>query len=405
MNSHKLWKETGVMQDVFVIEAYRTPFGSFGGVLADVPAPQLAATVVKELLKASGLKGEYVDQFIAGQVLSGGAGQAPARQAMRFAALPDTVAAMAINKVCGSGLKAVMLGADSIRLGDSGVVIAGGMENMSLAPYVLPKLRNGQRMGHAQALDLMIYDGLTDPYSGRHMGEVAEVRIDVHEFSREEQDAYALRSYQRAQRAQQEGVLAEEIVAVVKSSRKGEVVISDDEEPFRVDFDRINSLRPVFKKDGTITAANASTINDGAAFLLLAGVDAVQRHGLKPRARIVGLSTHSLHPDLYPDAPVGAIEKACAQAGLQPEDIGLFEINEAFAAVTMIAIKDLGLDEDRVNVNGGAVAIGHPIGASGARLATTLIHEMERRKERYGLATLCIGGGEAVAMVFERLGA
>jgi acetyl-CoA C-acetyltransferase len=279
------------------------------------------------------------------------------------------------------------------------------MENMSLAPYVLPKLRNGQRMGHAQALDLMIYDGLTDPYSGRHMGEVAEVRIDVHEFSREEQDAYALRSYQRAQRAQQEGVLAEEIVAVVKSSRKGEVVISDDEEPFRVDFDRINSLRPVFKKDGTITAANASTINDGAAFLLLAGVDAVQRHGLKPRARIVGLSTHSLHPDLYPDAPVGAIEKACAQAGLQPEDIGLFEINEAFAAVTMIAIKDLGLDEDRVNVNGGAVAIGHPIGASGARLATTLIHEMERRKERYGLATLCIGGGEAVAMVFERLGA
>ena len=289
------------MQDVFVIEAYRTPFGSFGGVLADVPAPQLAATVVKELLKVSGLKGDFVDQFIAGQVLSGGSGQAPARQAMRFAGLPDTVAAMAINKVCGSGLKAVMLGADSIRLGDSGVVIAGGMENMSLAPYVLPKLRNGQRMGHAQALDLMIFDGLTDPYSGRHMGEVAEVRIDVHEFSREEQDAYALRSYQRAQRAQLEGLLAEEIVKVVKSSRKGDVVVSDDEEPFRVDFDRINSLRPVFKKDGTITAANASTINDGAAFLLLAGTDAVQRHGLKPRARIVGLSTHSLHPDLYPD--------------------------------------------------------------------------------------------------------
>ena len=199
-----------------------------------------------------------------------------------------------------------------------------------------------------------------------------------------------------------EGLLAEEIVKVVKSSRKGDVVVSDDEEPFRVDFDRITSLRPAFKKDGTITAGNASTINDGAAFLLLAGADAVQRHGLKPRARIVGLSTHSLHPDLYPDAPVGAIEKACAQAGLQPEDVGLFEINEAFAAVTMIAIKDLGLDEDRVNVNGGAVAIGHPIGASGARLATTLIHEMERRNERYGLATLCIGGGEAVAVVFER---
>jgi acetyl-CoA C-acetyltransferase len=391
------------MQDVFVIEAYRTPFGSFGGVLADVPAPQLAAPVVKRLLEASGLKGEDVDQFIAGQVLSGGAGQAPARQAMRFAEMPDSVAAMTINKVCGSGLKAVMLGADSIRLGDSGVVIAGGMENMSLTPYVLPTLRNGQRMGHAQALDMMIHDGLTDPYTSRHMGEVAEVRVDVHEFSREEQDAYALRSYQRAQRAQQEGVFAEEIVQVVKSTRKGEVVVSDDEEPFRVDFDRMTTLRPVFKKDGTITAANASTINDGAAFLLLAGADAVQRFGLKPRAKIIGLSTHSLHPDLYPDAPVGAIEKACAHAGLRPEDIGLFEINEAFSLVAMIAIKDLGLDAERVNVNGGAVAIGHPIGASGARLAATLIHEMARRGERYGLATLCIGGGEAVAVVFERV--
>jgi acetyl-CoA C-acetyltransferase len=392
------------MQDVFVIDALRTPFGSFGGVLADVPAPRLAAPVIKRLLEASNLKGENIDQFIAGQVLSGGAGQAPARQAMRFAELPDSVPAMTINKVCGSGLKAVMLAADAIRLGDSGIVIAGGMENMSLAPYALPTLRYGQRMGHGQALDLMVYDGLTDPFSGRHMGEVAEVRVDVHEFSRAEQDAYALRSYQRAQRAIREGVLAEEIVPVVKTSRKGDVTVSEDEEPFRVDFDRLTSLRPVFKKDGTITAANASTINDGAAFLLLAGADAVRSHGLKPRARIIGVSTHSLHPDLYPDAPVGAIEKACARAGLRPEDIGLFEINEAFALVTMIAIKDLGLDVERVNVNGGAVAIGHPIGASGARLAATLIHEMGRRGERYGLATLCIGGGEAVAVVFERVG-
>ncbi len=391
------------MQDVFVIDALRTPFGSFGGVLADVPAPRLAAPVIKRLLEASNLKGEDIDQFIAGQVLSGGAGQAPARQAMRFAELPDSVPAMTINKVCGSGLKAVMLAADAIRLGDSGIVIAGGMESMSLAPYALPTLRNGQRMGHAQALDLMVYDGLTDPFSGRHMGEVAEVRVDVHEFSRAEQDAYALRSYQRAQRAIREGVLAEEIVPVVKSSRKGDVTVSEDEEPFRVDFDRLNSLRPVFKKDGTITAANASTINDGAAFLLLAGLDAVKSHGLKPRAKIIGVSTHSLHPDLYPDAPVGAIEKACSHAGLRPEDIGLFEINEAFALVTMIAIKDLGLDVERVNVNGGAVAIGHPIGASGARLAATLLHEMDRRGERYGLATLCIGGGEAVAVVFERV--
>jgi acetyl-CoA C-acetyltransferase len=391
------------MQDVFVIDAYRTPFGSFGGALADVPTPRLAAPVISHLLKASGLKGEDIDQFIAGQVLSAGAGQAPARQAMRFAELPDTVPALTINKVCGSGLKAVMLAADAIRLGDSGIVIAGGMENMSSTPYALPALRNGQRMGNTQALDLMVYDGLTDPYSGRHMGEVAEVRVDVHEFSREEQDAYAIRSYQRAQRAMQDGVLAEEIVPVIKSTRKGEVTVSEDEEPSRINFDRISSLRPAFKKDGTITAANASTINDGAAFLLLASAEAVQRHGLKPRARIVGLSTNSLHPDLFPDAPVGAIEKACAHAGLQPEDIGLFEINEAFAMVTLIAIKDLGLDDERVNVNGGAVAIGHPIGASGARLATTLIHEMDRREERYGLATICIGGGEAVAVVFERV--
>lgn len=391
------------MHDVFVIDAYRTPFGSFGGVLSDVPAPRLAAPVIKRLLESSGLKGENVDQVIAGQVLSGGSGQAPARQAMRYAELPDSVPALTINKVCGSGLKAVMLGADAIRLGDSDIVIAGGMENMSLTPYVLPALRNGQRMGHAEALDLMIFDGLTDPYSGRHMGEVAEVRIDVHEFSREEQDAYALRSYQRAQEAVRNGVLAEEIVPVVKTTRKGDVTVDADEEPFRVDFDRIGTLRPVFKKDGSITAANASTINDGASFLLLASATAVQRHGLKPIAKIAGLSTHSLHPDLFPDAPVGAIQKACVHAGLKPEDIGLFEINEAFAVVTMIAIKDLGLEEERVNVNGGAVAIGHPIGASGARLATTLLHEMRRRNERYGLATLCIGGGEAVAVVFERV--
>jgi len=391
------------MQDVFVIEACRTPFGSFAGVLSDVPAPRLAASAVTGLLQKTGLAGEQVDQFIAGQVLSGGVGQAPARQAMRFAGLPDTVPALTINKVCGSGLKAVMLGADAIRLGDSDIVIAGGMESMSLAPYALPTLRTGQRMGHAQALDLMVYDGLTDPYSGRHMVEVAEERVSAHQLSREDQDAFAIRSYQRAQSAQKEGRFMAEIVPVVKPGRKGDVTVSEDEEPLRVDFDRVASLRPVFKKDGSITAANASTINDGAAFLLLASAAAVAKHGLKPKARIIGLSTHSLHPDLYPDAPVGAIEKACAHAGLRVQEIGLFEINEAFAAVTMIAIRELGLDEERVNVNGGACAIGHPIGASGARLATTLIHEMARRGERYGLATLCIGGGEAVAVVFERV--
>jgi acetyl-CoA C-acetyltransferase len=391
------------MENVYVVEALRTPFGSFGGSLADVPAPKLASTVISALLEKSGLNGENVDQFIAGQVLSGGAGQAPARQAMRFAGLPDTIPALTINKVCGSGLKAMMLGADAIRLGDASVVISGGMENMSLAPYTLPAARFGMRMGTAQVLDLMIHDALTDPYSGRHMGEIAEARIAFHALSREEQDAYAADSYRRAQKALQEGLFKNETVSVIKSSRKGDVIVDADEEPFRGDVSKFGALRPVFAKDGTITAGNASTINDGAAFALLAGETAALRLKLKPKARLVAYATNSLHPDEFPDAPVGAIERACTKAGLKPSDIGLWEINEAFAAVTMIAIKELGLDRERVNVNGGACAIGHPVGASGARLVATLVAEMQRRGERYGLATLCIGGGEAVAAIFERV--
>jgi len=390
------------MENVYVVEALRTPFGSFGGVLADVPAPKLASAVIGELLAKTGIA-ESVDQVIVGQVLSGGAGQAPARQAMRFAGLPDSIPALTINKVCGSGLKAIMLGADAIRLGESGVVVAGGMENMSMAPYTLPAARFGLRMGTGQAVDLMVHDALTDPYSGRHMGEVAEVRVAAHGISREAQDAFAVDSYKRAQRAVQEGLFKEELVAVVKPSRKGDVTVAMDEEPFRVEFAKLSSLRPAFSKEGTITAGNASTINDGAAFVLLAGDQAVQRHGLKPKARLVAYATNSEHPDRFPDAPVGAIERACAKAGLTPKDIGLYEINEAFAAVTMIAIQQLGLDRERVNVNGGACAIGHPVGASGGRLVATLVHEMQRRGERYGLATLCIGGGEAVAAIFERV--
>jgi acetyl-CoA C-acetyltransferase len=391
------------MENVYVVEALRTPFGSFGGVLADVPAPKLAAAVIGELLARSGVAADQVDQVIAGQVLSGGSGQAPARQAMRFAGLPDSIPALTINKVCGSGLKAIMLGADAIRLGESGVVVAGGMENMSLAPYILPAARFGLRMGTGQAVDLMLHDALTDPYSGRHMGEVAEVRVAAHGISREAQDAFAVDSYKRAQRAVQDGLFKDEMVAVVKPSRKGEMTVAMDEEPFRVEFAKLSTLRPAFSKEGTITAGNASTINDGAAFALLAGEQAVRRHGLKPKARLVAYATNSLHPDQFPDAPVGAIERACAKAGLKPADIGLYEINEAFAAVTMIAIEQLGLDRQRVNVNGGACAIGHPVGASGARLVATLVHEMQRRGERYGLATLCIGGGEAVAAIFERV--
>jgi acetyl-CoA C-acetyltransferase len=391
------------MENVYLVGALRTPFGSFGGSLADVPAPKLAAAVIRRLTADAGIEPDAIDEVILGQVLSGGAGQAPARQAMRLAGLPDGIPAMTVNKVCGSGLKAIMLGADSIALGDSELVVAGGMENMSMVPYALPAARFGLRMGPGEVVDLMLHDALLDPYSGRHMGEITEERIAARGITRQEQDGYAVRSYERAQQAIRSGLFAEEIVPVVRESKKGDVSVAEDEEPFRVKFDRIDSLRPVFRKDGTITAANASTINDGVALVLLAGEEAVGRHGLRPLARLVARATHSLHPDRFAEAPIGAIQKVCAKAGLRPTDIGLYEINEAFAAVPLMAVKELGLDMERVNVHGGAVAIGHPVGASGGRLAVTLVREMARRGERYGLATLCIGGGEAVAVIFERI--
>jgi acetyl-CoA C-acetyltransferase len=381
----------------------RTPFGSFGGVLSEVDAPHLGATVIQALLERSKLDPAAVSEVIIGEVLGGGVGQAPARQAMRHAGLPDKTHAMTINKVCGSGLKAIMLGAGSIALGDSETVIAGGMENMSLAPFILKKARYGYRMGHGELLDLMVYDGLQDPYTGRHMGEIADAAAARHGLSREAQDEYAAGSFQRAQKAVKEGILKDEIVPVVKKTKKGDEVVAEDEGPFKVDFEKMKQLRPAFTKDGTVTAGNASSISDGAALTLLAGEAALKKHNLTPKARLVAYGTNSLAPDLFPDAPVGAIEAACARAGLKVADIDLFEINEAFAAVTMIAIKDLKLDPERVNVNGGAVAIGHPIGASGGRVAATLIREMGRRRVRYGLATLCIGGGEAVAVIFERV--
>lgn len=391
------------MKDVYVVEALRTPFGSLGGTLAEVEAPHLAATVIKGMLEKTGLVTAAVDEVIVGQVLSGCCGQAPARQAMRAAGIPDSAHALTINKVCGSGLKAIMLGADSIRLGNSGMVIAGGMENMSLAPFALKRARTGYRMGHGELLDLMIWDGLQDPYTGRHMGEIGEESAARNGLTREEQDAFAIRSYQLAQLAVREGIFHDEIVPVVKKGKKGDETIASDEEPFKGDFSRLPQLRPAFRRDGTITAGNASTISDGAALALLTDEAGLKKHGLAPRARIVATATESRHPDHFPEAPVGAIEKACTKAGLSPGDMELFEINEAFASVPLIAVKKLRLDLDRVNVNGGACAIGHPIGASGARLAATMIQELHRRKARYGLATLCIGGGEAVAVIFERI--
>ena len=391
------------MNDVYVVEALRTPFGSFGGKLSDVEAPQLAATVIKGLLQNTALPPEYVSEVIIGQVLSSGCGQAPARQAMRAAGLPDSTHAMTINKVCGSGLKAFMLASDSIRLGESEVVIAGGMENMSQAPYMLTKGRNGYRMGHGSLLDLLIYDGLQDPYTGRHMGEIGEDSVGRAGLTREEQDNFAVRSYQLSQAAVKGGILADEIVPVVKKGKKGDEIIDQDEEPFKGDISKFGQLRAVFRKDGTITAGNASTINDGAALGLLTNEAGLKKFGLKAKACIVASSTSSRHPDYFPEAPVSAIENVCARAGLSLGDIDLFEINEAFASVPLLAIKGLNLPIDKVNVNGGACSIGHPLGASGARLAATIIRELHRRQLRYGLVALCIGGGEAVAAIFERV--
>ncbi|MGA1861280.1 thiolase family protein [Deferribacter thermophilus] len=391
------------MKDVYVIEGLRTPFGSFGGSLSDVHPAVLAAEVIKKIIEKTGIEPDVVNEVILGQVLTGGFGQAPARQAMRYAGLPDSVHAMTINKVCGSGLKSLMLGAQSIMLGDSDLAIVGGMENMSMAPYALLQARYGYRMGNNEVVDLMIYDALLDPYSKRHMGELTEETIKKFGLTREEQDDYAERSYRLSQKAVESGIFDEEVVPVVKKTKKGDIVVDKDEEPFRVNFEKLRQLRPVFVKDGTITAGNASTINDGAACLLLASEDAVKKYNLKPIGRLVAYATNSILPDDFSLAPIGAIEKVCEKAGLKLDDIDLFEINEAFAAVVLFAVKKLNLPLDKVNVNGGAVSIGHPVGASGGRLAVTLLKEMQRRKAKYGLATLCIGGGEAVSAIFERV--
>jgi acetyl-CoA C-acetyltransferase len=321
---------------------------------------------------------------------------------MRQAGLPDSVHAMTINKVCGSGLKAIMLAADTIRLGDAAAVIAGGMENMSLAPYLAPKARFGCRLGNSQMIDMMIHDGLQDPYSGLHMGELTETWIERHSLTRKEQDEYSARSYRLAQAAVAAGTFADELTPVIKSTRKGDVIIDQDEEPGRGSIDKLTSLRPAFKKDGTLTAGNSSTISDGAAFTLVCSKAGMDRHNLKPLARLVASASHSIAPGDFAEAPVGAIKRAVERAGLTLADIDLFEINEAFAAVPLIAIRELSIDPEKVNVNGGAVAIGHPIGASGARLVVTLIRELQARWQRYGVVSLCIGGGEAVAAVFER---
>lgn len=385
----------------YIISAARTPIGSLLGSLSDFSAPQLGAIAIKAALERSGVPADAVSEVIMGNVLAGGVGQAPARQAMIFAGLPKSVPAMTINKVCGSGLKSVMLADQAIRCGDAEIVIAGGQESMTNAPHAMLDSRKGVKFGNARMVDLMQWDGLWDVYNQVPMGDAAEVCASECNITRDMQDEFTIESYKRAQQAQADGVFADEIAPVTVKTRKGEVIVDTDEEPTKVQFDKIPALKPVFKKDGTVTAANASTINDGAAALVLASEKAVAEHGLKPMAKILGQASFAQDPIWFTTAPVDAIKRAVGKAGLTVEDIDLFEINEAFAVVTLAAQQQLSIPHEKVNVHGGAVALGHPIGASGARVLTTLVHALKRHGKRYGLATLCIGGGEASAVVVE----
>ncbi len=390
------------MSTAWIVGAVRTPIGGLLGTLSSLTAPQLGAHAVRAAVQRAGVPADVVEQVIMGNVLAAGLGQAPARQAGLGAGIPRTHGALTINKVCGSGLMAVMLASQSIRLGEADVIAAGGMESMSRAPHLLPRLRSGCRMGHAEVVDAMIHDGLWDPYNDFHMGSAAERCARSEDVSRADQDAFAAESYRRAQAATAAGWFADEIVPITIAGRKGDTVVDVDDEPPRVDFDRIGSLKPSFAADGTITAANASTIADGAAAVVVASEAALRRHGLTPRARIVAATAAGRAPEEFPVAPIDASRKVLAQAGLEAGDIDLWEINEAFAVVALATMRALQLDPATVNVHGGAIALGHPIGASGARVLVTLLSAMERRGVRRGLATLCLGGGEAVAMIVER---
>jgi acetyl-CoA C-acetyltransferase len=394
------------MKNVYITSAVRTPVASFQGAFSDVPAPRLGAAAIREALTRANVKPEAVSEVIMGEVLTAGVGQAPARQAAIYAGVPNSAPCLTINKVCGSGLKAVMLAHDAIQVAptiEGEVVVAGGQENMTQAPHLLAHSRAGFRMGNAQLVDSMQFDGLWDPYNNFAMGNAAELCNKEYGFTREEQDAFSIESYRRAQTAVKEGYFKGEIAAFSVESRKGPVIVSDDEEPFKTDFAKVPALKPVFEKTGSITAANASKINDGAAALVVMSEAAMRAHSAKPLARIVAHATFAQDPKWFTTAPAGAIRKAIALAGLTTEQIDLFEINEAFANVAMAAMRDLKLSHERVNVHGGAVAIGHPIGASGARILTTLVHALQRHGKRYGVASLCIGGGEAVAVVVERV--
>jgi acetyl-CoA C-acetyltransferase len=389
-------------REAYIVGAARTPIGSFLGALSKVPATSLGAIAIRAAVERSGVEAARIDHVFMGNVLSSGLGQAPARQAAVYAGLPQSTPAVTVGKVCGSGLEATIQAARAVLLGDAEIAVAGGMESMSNAPYLLTRARSGYRMGHGELTDAMLVDGLFDPYGKFHMGRGGELCARELAFTREAQDAYAFESYTRARRAQENGRFARELVRVPVPARGGETWVEIDEEPGRTDLTRMASLEPVFEPTGTITPANASKINDGAAALVVASGIAVDRFGLTPLARIVAYGGHAQAPERFATAPVFATRQALARADLSTSDIDLFEINEAFAVVTMACTRELGISPDRVNIHGGAVALGHPIGASGARIVTTLVHAMQAERARRGVASICIGGGEALALVLER---
>jgi len=386
---------------VVILSARRTPVGAFQGAFAGVSAPQLGAVAIKAALSDSGLDASQVDEVIMGCVLSAGIGQAPARQAAVAAGLPMSAPATTVNKMCGSAMRAVMMGADQILAGTAQVVVAGGFESMTNAPYLLPKARAGYRMGNQEVLDHMFFDGLQSPWDGQLMGCFAEATSEKYGFTRKAQDDFAAESVRRALAAVKDGGFSAEVAPVSTKTRKGEVLVDKDETPFTLDIAKIPTLKPAFKKDGTVTAASSSGISDGAAALVLARESFAAANGLKPLARILGYASFAREPEWFTVAPVGAMRKLLAQLEWRANDADLYEINEAFAAVTMAAMKDLSLDHAKVNVNGGACALGHPIGATGARIMTTLLYALKARGKRRGIASLCIGGGEATAIAVE----
>ncbi|HEU4589967.1 MAG TPA: acetyl-CoA C-acyltransferase [Steroidobacteraceae bacterium] len=389
------------MEHVVIASARRTPIGAFQGVLSPLPAPQLGAAAIRAALEAAGVAAGDVQEVIMGCVLSAGLGQAPARQAALAAGIPAGVPCTTVNKMCGSGMKAVMMAADQIRAGDVALAVAGGLESMSNAPYLLPKARAGMRMGHGEVLDHMFYDGLQSPFDGQMMGAFAEATAQKYGFTRADQDAFATESTQRALKAVNSGAFAAELAPVTVKGRKGETVVDRDETPFTVDLAKIPTLKPAFRKDGTVTAASSSSISDGAAAVVLMSAAEAARRGVKPLARILGYASFAREPEWFTTAPAGAIQKLLAQLGWKPADVDLYEVNEAFAAVAMAAMRDVGFDHSRTNTLGGACALGHPIGATGARIIATLVHALRARGGGRGIASLCIGGGEATAIAVE----